>query len=47
MELMILSLTLVAIALILSIDVAEPRQAVRVIDRDAERRLAHWMAERP
>ncbi|MFM2005169.1 MAG: hypothetical protein RLZZ09_824 [Pseudomonadota bacterium] len=47
MELMILSLTLVAISLILSIDVAEPRQAVRVIDRDAERRLERWMAERP
>jgi hypothetical protein len=46
MELMILSLTLVAIALILNIDVAEPRQFVRVIDRDAERRLDRWMAER-
>ena len=46
MELMILSLTLVAISLIMSIDVAEPRQAVRVIDRDAEGRLARWMAER-
>jgi hypothetical protein len=47
MELMILSLTLVAIALILSFDVAEPRQAVRVIDRDAERRLERLIAERP
>ena len=46
MELMILSLTLVAIALILNIDVAESRQFVRVIDRDAERRLDRWMAER-
>ena len=46
MELMILSLTLVAIALILSIDVSEPRQAVRVIDHDAERRLQRWMNER-
>jgi hypothetical protein len=46
MELMILSLTLVAIALILNVDVPEPRQFVRVIDRDAERRLDRWMAER-
>ena len=46
MELMILSLTLLAIALILSIEVDEPRQLVRVIDRDAEGRLQRWMAER-
>lgn len=46
MELMILSLTLLAIALILNVEVNEPRQLVRVIDRDAERRLQRWMAER-
>ncbi len=46
MELMILSLTLVAIALVLGIDVTEQRQPVRVIDRDAERRWEHWLAER-
>lgn len=46
MELMILSLTLMVIALIASVELPEPRQRVRVIDRDTERLLERLHLER-
>lgn len=46
MELMILSLTLMVIALIASVEFPESRQRVRVIDRDTERQLERMYHER-
>ena len=46
MELMILSMTLLVIALIASVEVPDQRQRVRVIDRDTERRLERLRDER-
>ncbi len=46
MELIILSLTLLAIALIASVEFPEPLQRVRVIDRDTERLLEAWRSGR-
>lgn len=46
MELMILSLTLMVIVLLASVEFPDQRQKVRVIDRDTERRLERMRLER-
>lgn len=46
MELMIMSLTFMVIALLASVELLEPRQRVRVIDRYTERLLERRHAER-
>lgn len=46
MELMILSLTLMVIVLLASVEFPDQRQRVRVIDRDTERRLERMRLER-
>lgn len=46
MELMILSLTLMVIVLLASVEFPDQRQRVRVIDRDTERLLESLRQER-
>ena len=46
MELMILSLTLMVIVLLASVEFPDQRQRVRVIDRDTERLLERLRQER-
>ncbi|MFM8442648.1 MAG: hypothetical protein ACKN9W_04795 [Methylococcus sp.] len=45
MELILLSLTALAILLIASVDVPSPYQPIRVLDRETEMRLARLRAE--
>jgi hypothetical protein len=45
MELILLSLTALAIVLITGVEIPSPQQPIRVLDRETEMRLERWRAQ--
>jgi hypothetical protein len=45
MELILLSLTALAIVLIAGVEIPSPQQPIRVLDRETELRLERWRAQ--
>ena len=45
MELILLSLTALAIVLIAGVEIHSPKQPIRVLDRETELRLERWRAQ--